>query len=147
MSLMTDGRIFLPFALLRNVKLHMVDLDLPFAIWCLHHIANGRCNLPSVKFEFFEIISTICHVKHFYHVPSAIRHSPFQTWDILEVLLVAQKARIRTLFIIVKIASGCCFRFDIFISSTSLPISFVSLFLCFPSLMLLFILMLTWLLL
>ena len=75
---MTDGRLFLPFAMIRNIKLHMADLDLPFAIWCLHHIANGRCNLPSVKFDFFEIISTICHVKHFYHEPSAIRHSPLR---------------------------------------------------------------------
>ena len=75
---MTDGRIFLPFAKLRNIKLHMVELDLPFAIWCLHDIANGRCiyhlpgyHLPVIVPSYHlplskNLISTMCHLASVY---------------------------------------------------------------------------------
>ena len=34
---------FLPFAIEGHTTMwHMVDLELPFSIWCFHHIASGR---------------------------------------------------------------------------------------------------------
>ena len=75
---MTDGRIFLPFAKLRNIIMHMVEMDLPFAIWCLHDIANGRCiyhlpgyHLPVIVPSYHlplrkNLISTMWHLPSVY---------------------------------------------------------------------------------
>ena len=75
---MTNGRNDLPFAMKSYTSWLMVDLDLPFSIWCFHNLANGRCifhvpvyhlpvevrvyHLPMMK----NMISTMCHLPSVY---------------------------------------------------------------------------------
>ena len=78
---MTNGRNDLPFAMKSYTSWLMVDLDLPFSIWCFHNLAYGRCifhvpvyhlpvevrvyHLPMMK----NMISTMCHLPSVYAPP------------------------------------------------------------------------------
>ena len=97
---MTNGRNVLPFAMKSYTSWLMVDLDLPFSIWCFHNLAYGRCifhvpvyhlpvevhayHLPMMK----NMISTMCHLPSVYAPDSSGGGGGMPVTRLLNLLIV-----------------------------------------------------------